>query len=106
MPAFYNVSIAQLAPHRQGLMYLLEFDQPKLPKHFRSSKDPLIQVPFCWDLTAHSVMHHSLSCWRDSSSIMEARMAQTIDKRRDAELISPDCVHVSCCLDSKDMPSQ
>lgn len=44
MPAFYNVSIAELAPHRQGLMYLLEFDQPKLPQHLRSSKDPLLQV--------------------------------------------------------------
>lgn len=48
MPALYNVSIADLSPHRQGLMYLLEFDQPRLPRHFRTSKDPLLQVFQDW----------------------------------------------------------
>ncbi len=44
MPAFHNVNIAELVPHRQGLMYLLEFDQPRLPHHFRAGKAPLAQV--------------------------------------------------------------
>ena len=44
MPAFYNVAVVDLVPHRQGLMYVLEFDQPRLPHHFRAGKAPLTQV--------------------------------------------------------------
>ena len=44
MPAFHNVTVAELVPHRQGLMYLLEFDQPRLPSHFRTGKASHAQV--------------------------------------------------------------
>ncbi|KAK9847950.1 hypothetical protein WJX84_010168 [Apatococcus fuscideae] len=66
MPAFYNVSIAQLTPHRQGLMYMLEFDQPKLPKHFRSGKDPFIQF---WERSRRLNVGALVCLWVDEEPV-------------------------------------